>query len=293
MTRLSPQMKPFVVAAAVLVLSFSLPLWQLFRFAAGDDLHSYIVLMPFVCLYLIWLDKKDLPAEFRSAGKIAALLFASGAVFLSWRLLAKNLDFIDGLALLMLAFDFILAGLGCVFLGGAFMRAVAFPFSLLIFLVPFPEPMRNAIETFLQRDSAVLADWMFQISGLPVFRLDMHFQLPGMNLQVAPECSGIHSTIVLFITSLIAGQLLLQRPWQRAVLALFVIPLALVRNAFRIFVIGQLCVQVGPHMIDSPIHHQGGPLFFTLSLVPFFALLYWLRRSSKKSAAKIVPTTLP
>jgi hypothetical protein len=31
-------------------------------------------------------------------------------------------------------------------------------------------------------------------------------------------------------------------------------------------------------MIDSVIHHQGGPLFFVLSLGPMFLLLWWLRR---------------
>ena len=32
--------------------------------------------------------------------------------------------------------------------------------------------------------------------------------------------------------------------------------------------IGLLCVHVGPHMIDSYIHRQGGPIFFALSLGP-------------------------
>jgi hypothetical protein len=31
-------------------------------------------------------------------------------------------------------------------------------------------------------------------------------------------------------------------------------------------------------MIDSPIHHKGGPLFFALSLIPLYLLLWWLRR---------------
>jgi len=32
-------------------------------------------------------------------------------------------------------------------------------------------------------------------------------------------------------------------------------------------------------MIDSPIHHHGGPIFFILSLIPLYLLLLWLRRS--------------
>ena len=62
----------------------------------------------------------------------------------------------------------------------------------------------------------------------------------------------------------------------------FVIPLGILRNGFRVFVIGQLCVHIGPYMINSRIHHQGGPLFFALSLVPLFLLLLWLRRRERR-----------
>jgi exosortase/archaeosortase family protein len=105
--------------------------------------------------------------------------------------------------------------------------------------------------------------------------------LPGIVLEVAQECSGIRSSWVLFITSLLASNLFLKRPWRRIVLVAFVIPLAIVRNGFRILVIGLLCVHVGPHMADSFIHRQGGPLFFVLSLGPLFLLLVWLRRQER------------
>jgi exosortase/archaeosortase family protein len=54
------------------------------------------------------------------------------------------------------------------------------------------------------------------------------------------------------------------------------------RNGFRVFVIGLLCVEIGPNMINSLIHRRGGPLFFTLSLVPLFVLLWWLRRTERR-----------
>ena len=114
-------------------------------------------------------------------------------------------------------------------------------------------------------------------------RQGLFFQLPGIRLEVAPECSGIHSTLVLFITSLIAGQLFLRAQWKRGLLVLAVVPLGIVRNAFRIWSIGELCVHIGPRMINSPIHRRGGPLFFMLSLIPLFLLLYYLRRSEPKT----------
>jgi hypothetical protein len=61
-----------------------------------------------------------------------------------------------------------------------------------------------------------------------------------------------------------------------------VIPLGILRNGFRVFVIGMLCVHVGPHMIEHVIHRRGGPVFFALSLLPLFALLWWLRRWERR-----------
>ena len=115
-----------------------------------------------------------------------------------------------------------------------------------------------------------------------MFRQGQVFVLPGIDLEVARECSGIRSTWVLLITSLLASYLFLQNPWRRAVLVAAVIPLGILRNGFRVLVIGLLCVHEGPHMIDSIVHKRGGPFFFALSLIPLFLLAWWLRRKEVK-----------
>jgi exosortase/archaeosortase family protein len=83
------------------------------------------------------------------------------------------------------------------------------------------------------------------------------------------------------MTSLVASQLFLKSPWHRFILLALVLPLAIVRNSLRILVIGLLCVHVGPHMIESYIHRQGGPIFFVLSLGPLFVMLALLRRQER------------
>jgi len=276
------QYKKFALAMAFLTLAFALPLGRLVWFSIHDDLHSYIPLMPFVCVYLAWIFKSELPVRSSPAINSGMVLLVCGlAAALSYFLLARPASLAgleNSLSLSTLAWVLLVAAAGCWFLGGAAMRALAFPFGLMIFMVPFPVPVRDAIESGLQVGSAVVAEWMYTLAGTPVIRDDIFFRLPGFSLQVAPECSGIHSTWVLLITSLVAGRMILLRPWKRAVLCLAVIPLALLRNGFRVFVIGELCVHISPRMIDSPIHHKGGPIFFVLSLIPFFLLLYFLRK---------------
>jgi exosortase C (VPDSG-CTERM-specific) len=177
--------------------------------------------------------------------------------------------------------------LSATFLDRKTFRRFAFPLGFLIFMVPLPVAWVDVIEGFLQHRSASAAATLFRLYGTRFFRDQTYFQLPGINLEVAPECSGIRSSLALLITSIVAGYLFLESPVKRTVLALAVIPLAIIRNGFRVFVIGELCVHMGPEMIDSPIHRRGGPVFFVLSLVPFFLLLWLLIKVERRG--RLVP----
>lgn len=283
--------KRFVLSAAVLTFAFALPLWELLRFSLQSRLYSHILLIPVVSLYFLWQKKSSLPPTGAPHRPLAALFFLSGLVlagFWIWlRSSGAELAPIDRLALSTSAWLLCLAGLCAWFLGRPLLRAVAFPLAFLVFMVPLPTAVENATETFLQHGSALAAHGLFLLAGSTVFAEDLSFQLPGgITIQVAPECSGIHSSLALLITSIVTGRLLLRTNSRRTILALSVVPLALLRNGFRVFVIGELCVRQGPHMIDSYIHHHGGPIFFSLSLVPFFLLLAWLFRSERKKLPK-------
>ena len=275
----------FAWLTVVLVLAFSVPLYDLARFAAASDLYSYILLIPLISGYLVWLQRGKLPPFSGAARLPAAGFFLGGLAVLAGYGLARHagarLTEEDYLAFMMTAFFLFFAGGCCWCLGKGIVRALAFPIGFLVFMVPLPTLFLNGIEAFLQQGSALAAEGFFQLSGATFFRNGLLFQLPAITLQVAPECSGIHSTLVLFITSSVAACLFLRSPWRRTFLVLAVIPLALLRNGFRVFVIGELCTHVGPEMIDSPIHHHGGPLFFALSLIPFFLLLFFLRKPER------------
>ena len=275
-----------VLWTAFLVLSFCLPLYRLVEFAWGSDLYSYILLIPFVSLYLAWIDKKPASAIPKPCTGWALAWVVTGMIPLVGLILAMRhgwkLRSEDYLAAMTTAFfSFFVCG-AFLFLGRERLRRVAFPVCFLLFIVPFPSFLRDCIEKFLQHRSADVAQALLFLAGMPVLRHETVFQLPGFVLEVAPECSGVHSTIVLFITSLVAGYLFLKNPWSRGLLTAAVIPLALLRNGFRIFTVAELCVNVDHDMINSYIHRKGGPIFFALSLIPFLLLLLLLRNSETR-----------
>jgi len=263
-------------------LAFVQPLTMLVRHVLPSQLHSYIVLVPFVAGYLLYLQRGTLLREYRTS--ISGALILSGAAVSAlaagiwWR---GSLSVNDYLALITLAYVGIIAAGGFLFLGSRWMAAAAFPIGFLVFMVPMPDVVVDAFERASVQASAETTALFFRITGTPFVQDGQVFTLPGIVLKVAQECSGIRSSWVLLITSLVASHLFLKSPWRRALLVAFVIPLGIVRNGFRILVLGLLCIYVGPQMIDSPLHHQGGPIFFLLSLVPLYGLLWWLRRKDR------------
>ncbi|MCX6868251.1 MAG: exosortase/archaeosortase family protein, partial [Verrucomicrobia bacterium] len=244
------------------------PLVALVRYALKEELHSHILLIPLVCIYLASLKRDSLPRDRRGSvggAVVGALIFvvAAAAVFCGPALAgAAALSQNDAMTRAAACYALLLVAGGFAFLGTSWMRLLFFPFALLVFMVPLPDVIVVSLENFLMRASAEVVHWFFQWTGTPVFRSGQVMELPGTTLEVARNCSGIRSTVVLFITSLIASYMFLSSSWHRGLLVAMVIPLGILRNAMRVLVIGLLCVHVGPHMIDSWIHHKGGPLFF-------------------------------
>jgi exosortase C (VPDSG-CTERM-specific) len=272
-----------VAFIVLLTLLFISPLTRLMLYAAHSDLHSYIPLVPLISGYLLYVQRRPLLATYRTSiagtvtgGGIGIVALTAG---IGWR---GSVSVNDELALMALAFVSFVAAGGFLFLGAKRMAATAFPVAFLIFMVPLPDAAVDWLETASTLASAEAAAPFFALAGTPLARNGTVFELPGIVLQVGQECSGIHSSWVLFITSLLASHLFLKTSWRKIMLVAFVIPLGILRNGFRILVIGLLCVHVGPHMIDSVVHRQGGPFFFALSLVPLFLLLWWLRHKEQR-----------
>ena len=267
---------------AILCGAFALPMREFVTYAKHSDVHSYVLLIPFVTAYLIYIRWNHLSREFSSAWGLALLLAATGAGALLASLHFFELGQNDYMTLIALSFVcFVIAG-AFLFLGSEWARSAMFALFFLAFMIPLPEAAVDFLENASKQASAEVANWLFLISGTPVLRTDTVFELPGITIAVAKECSGIRSSLVLVITSVLAANMFLHTTWRRALLVCAVIPLGLLRNGLRILVISLLCVHIGPHMINSLIHRRGGPVFFAASLIPLFLMLWGFRWQETK-----------
>ena len=284
--RSRPSLQLFVILAGVLAIAFIVPLrrWLGYALQSGS-LYSHVLLIPFVSGYLIWIQRASLPQPRRGSFLFSFPFVLAGTAFLlvPWifKLRGSELSLNDFLSITMASFYSFLVGVAVFALGPSFCRRILFPIAFLALIIPFPEAFTTALETALKYASAEIYAVFMNLLGQTYFRQGLVFSLPNLAIEVAQECSGVRSSLILFITSLLAGHMFLAKARNRALLALLVLPLGAVRNAFRILVLSLLSTHWDPGIINSPLHHRGGALFFALSLIPFFMVLIVLFKREK------------
>lgn len=290
------KVRPMIQALGltVLFISFAPFLWRLTRFAFHSELSSYILIVPPMVIYLLFLDrKKKAGLEFAPSLPLAAVLLCIAflALFLSQAEALINGELPESDRLGLPAFALVTFTLGGIVLtkGVRFLQTFAFPLFFLYFLIPMPSWVESMLTHFLQTASAELSYRILMLTGIPVWRDGNIFRLPSLTLEVAEECSGIHSTLVLMITGLLASHLFLKTPWRRASLVLSTLVIGILRNSLRIITLALLTIKLSSGIISGPLHRRGGMLFFILSLVFLFIVLCLLRKSEASIRRPLTP----
>lgn len=260
-----------LLAACLLTLAFFGPVLKtIVLLGIHDDRYLQIVVAPLACGVLLFVERTDI---FSCAGgsRKAAIPLLAAAVLLA---LPAALP----LAVLSMILLWMAAFVGCW--GAQSFRLGLYPLSCLLLMIPLPSAWMDRVTVFLQHGSAATAYRILRLVGMPVFRHDMVFSLPGLDFEVGAECSGIHSSLALLMIALVAGYLCLRSGWSRAALLILTVPIALLKNAIRIVTITVLAARVDRAFIDGPFHHRyGGVVFSTVAVALFVLVLAGLQRA--------------
>jgi len=262
------------------------PIKELSGLTFHNELYSHFPLIPLVSLYFLIGDRKAIFMEIDYSIHAGSLPMAAGVLFY-WigisRILELNQN--DYLSLMMFSYLSCFIGGFIVFYGTRVFRKAMFPLLFLVFIVPIPTPILESLIRILLIGSANTSHAVFNILDVPVYRDGFFFQLPQITVEVAKECSGIRSTLALFITSIIAGRLYLRTGWRRIALSLCIFPITIFKNSLRIVTITLLANYVDPTFLtNSLLHKAGGKPFFVLALLFLAPVLWFLRRSEKKNS---------
>jgi exosortase len=163
--------------------------------------------------------------------------------------------------------------------GARTFQSFLFPLCFLFLMVPIPEFALRWIVEFLQQQSASAARIMFRAAGVPATQDGIMLSIPGLDIEVARECSSIRSSLMLLVTAMVLAHLFLRSRWRKVLIVAVVIPLSVAKNGLRIFTIVELGTRVDPGFFTGNLHHHGGILFFGLSVAAVGALIWVLRRT--------------
>lgn len=167
------------------------------------------------------------------------------------------------------AFVLTIIGLHVLLLGLPVFRVLAFPLLFLFLMVPLPQSLVNVIAFPLQLFAADLAVQALQLFGLPVLREGNIIHLPETQLFVAQACSGLRSLMALSTLGIVFAYFFRKSWTDRVILVASTIPIAVLVNAFRVWLTSVLTLKWGEDMAGGVVHQFEG--FFTFGLA--FALL--------------------
>jgi exosortase len=253
------------------------PFWTsistLATLSTQDDRYSYVILMPVISLGLVLLHKKSIFAESRYCPGWGIPLFLAGSVLY---VAAKRLE--SGLTVEILAVVLVWIAGFLLFYGTKAVRSAAIPLLALLCTAPLPKNLMHMAEVGLQYASADVSHAVFKLIGIPVFRNGLVFSLPGLNIEVAEQCSGIRSTTALLITVAMASHLFFRSNWSKLALIALTIPIAIFKNAVRITTLSWLGVYVSQDVLEGPLHRMGGLPFTMVAIAILAPLLLLFRR---------------
>ena len=255
------------------------PLRQFLNLALNDTEYNHALVIPLLSACLLFWQRREIFGGASRGLKAGVPLFliagASGLAvssLLSW----PNSDYRLSISMFLL-----LAAWAAAFLLSYGSRATGrarFPLLFLLLMIPMPPAWMDRLIFVLQTWSTALVGAIFHLTRVPFFRHGFVFDLPGISIQVAKECSSIHSFWALLITSLLVGHFVLGTLAGKACLSVMTVPAAVLSNAVRIATIWYLATHVDPDFMYGNLHHNGGILFSLISLSILLCSLWMFRK---------------
>jgi exosortase len=272
---------------------FFAPIRQLANLSFHSELYSHFILIPVVSIFFLFVERKNIFADTDYSLKCGLVLCALAlVVFAIATGFRENLVGVtirdkptenDYLTLCMVGAVAWIIGSFIAAYGAAAFKKARFPLLFLVFTIPVPLFLLHPVVKALQYASAEAANLVFKLTGVPYLRDGLIFEFTGITIKVAEVCSGIRSSLALFILSIITGHMFLKRMSHKIILSLLVFPITVVKNALRIATISLLANYVDISFLTHHwIHRSGGIPFFIVALCFFIPCVWLLRRTEMK-----------
>lgn len=249
---------PLILAAAAFALLFAKPATLLASDWWNDPEAGHGLLLAPLALWLGW--KRGFIAQQPQKVLGAALLI--GGV---------TLRYLSGLAaeLFTMRMSMVIAAIGLIIFFRGYRQVFHWwlPVTLIVLSIPIPDVLTGSLALPLQLTASRWGAALLQLRHVPVVLSGNIIRLPGRDLFVTEACSGLRSLTALLSLGVLVGGLWLRHPGSRVLLIGMAIPVAMVVNAFRVFLTGFLVHWVDPKLGEGFMHLSEGWLLFVVAFV--------------------------
>jgi exosortase D (VPLPA-CTERM-specific) len=251
-----------------LLITFFICYWEtlagLFHIWSSDGDYSYAFLIPFISGYIIWERRKEITTTPISTNWIGGSFFFLFLIISVYGILGSSPSAVRS------AIPLIILSITLFCYGKEVFKALGFPLSLLIFMIPLPTMFGTMIGVHLKSISTLLGEMILRLFGISVFVEGNVINLGVTKLQVVDACSGLRYILPLFAIGVVFAYFFEKARWKQFVLAVSTIPIAVISNGIRIGITGILAQKYGSKVADGFFHGFSGWLIFMFA----FALLF-------------------
>jgi exosortase len=267
-----------IVVAALAVWAYWPTLGEMAWRWAHDPQYSHGYLVPVFALYLLWSRRDRLAGrELRPAAWGLALLGGAAALRLAGAYF--HYGYLDQVSVLPC-----LAGLFAL-TGGTAALAWAWPaVAFLAFMVPLPHSWSLALSGPMQSFATVTSTFFLQVLGRPALAEGNVILLNEIELGIVEACSGLRMLVVFFALSTAVALMIRKPAWEKVVVALSAVPIALASNVLRITVTGVVFDTLGNGYGGAFLHDLAGWLMMPLGLAFLGLELLTLRKLLPEAA---------
>lgn len=165
------------------------------------------------------------------------------------------------------------AGILLLLWGRAALWKFAFPLAYLLFMLPLPGFIVDALTSPLKREVSIIAEEVLYLLGYPVARTGVVLSVGPYQLLVADACSGLHSLVSISAMGVLYVYLMRSPPWWRsAILLACLLPIGFIANVVRVVVLVLITYHFGDEAGQGFIHGFSGVFLFIVGLLCLFGI---------------------
>jgi len=226
------------ITTALFALLFWPNLWRLWsktNFFSGEAEWKHATLIPVIGLYYLYANREQLLASRFTPGWLGVPIILLGILLFGYGIWPGQNDFVKDFGMVVTLF-----GVVALLAGWQAMKIAWFPIVFLVCGIPWPGLVYSWVASPLQRLAAKVAVFALQLTGVDAENTGTKIIMPSANggppraLNVAEACSGLKA-LMTFITLAAAIAFLSPRPlWQKIIIVLFAVPIAILCNVARV-----------------------------------------------------------